>query len=306
MFRRLRWTGEAVGGVALFLLTASLISAQQKPAPNPDALQNQVLTYIKTLDPSLQYLQVKSLTEEKGVPFYRVILTYTARNRLQQEGTVFVSRDGSSLILCDDCIYDLRMDPLKALWAKVAKGAEERMSKIKLDGRPFKGNPNAKVVIVEYSDYQCPFCRRAFEQIESQLLQQYGDKVKFIYKQFPLPMHAWAFKASIAALCVYKYHPKAYWDLHSRLFQGQNEIQLENLRDRFQAITRELNLDTNRLMACFDKEETRPEVEADMNEARALGVSSTPTFIINGAVVTGAIPFEQFKMYVNTALASVK
>jgi protein-disulfide isomerase len=305
MFRRYRWIGGVLGTVALGLLTASLLTAQQKSPSNTEALQAKVVTYIKTMFPMVQDLQVKAFAEEKGAPFYRVTLTYTAQNR-QQESTVFVSRDGSFLILCQDCIYDLRMDPQKALWARVAEGAEERMSKIKLDGRPFKGNPNAKVVIVEYSDYQCPFCRRAFEQIESQLMQQYGDKVKFVYKQFPLPIHPWAFKASIAALCVYKYHPKAYWDVHSRLFQGQNEIRVENLRDRFQAMTRELNLDTNRLMACFDKEETRPEVEADMNEAQALGVSSTPTFIINGAVVTGAIPFEQFKLYVNMALANAK
>lgn len=305
MSRRHRWIGGAVGMVAFGLLTASLLIAQQKSTPNTDALQGKVLNYIRTMFPMVQDLQVKSFTEEKGAPFYRVALTYTAQNR-PQETTVFVSRDGSFLILCQDCIYDLRMDPQKALWSKVAEGAEERMSKIKIDGRPFKGNPNAKVVIVEYSDYQCPFCRRAFEQIEPQLLQQYGDKVKFVYKQFPLPIHNWAFKASIAALCVYKYHPKAYWDLHSRLFQGQNEIRVENLRDRFQAMIRELNLDTNKLMACFDKEETRPEVEADMNEATALGVNSTPTFIINGAVVTGAIPFDQFKMYIHMALANAK
>ncbi|GBC85543.1 Disulfide bond formation protein D [bacterium HR11] len=305
MFRRYRWIGLTAGVAGLGLLTASLLVAQQKSAPNTENLQAKVVNYIKTMFPMVQDLQVKSFTEEKGAPFYRVVLTYTAQNR-SQESAVFVSRDGSFLILCQDCIYDLRMDPQKALWAKVAEGAEERMSKIKLDGRPFKGNPNAKVVVVEYSDYQCPFCRRAFEQIEPQLMQQYGDKVKFVYKQFPLPIHPWAFKASIAALCVHKYHPKAYWDLHSRLFQSQNEIRVENLRDRFQAIARELNLDTNRLLACFDKEETRPEVEADMNEAQALGVSSTPTFIINGAVVTGAIPFDQFKMYINMALANAK
>lgn len=306
MSRRHRWIAGAVGTVALVFLTISGLIAQQKPAPETSALQNKVLTYVKTMFPMVQDLQVKAITEDKTTPFYRVTLTYTAQNR-PQESTVFVSRDGNFLILCQDCIYDLRMDPQKALWSKIAEGADERMRKIKLDGRPFKGNPNAKVVIVEYSDYQCPFCRRAFEQIEPQLLQQYGDKVKFVYKQFPLTqIHPWAFKASIAAMCVHKYHPKAYWDVHTRFFQGQAEIRVENLRDRFQAITRELNLDTNRLLACFDKEETRPDVEADINEAMALGVSSTPTFIINGAVVTGAIPFDQFKMYVNMALANAK
>ena len=306
MFRRYRWIGGVLSTVGLGLLTASLLTAQQKSPLDTEALQARVVTYIKTMYPKVQDLKVKAFTEEKGAPFYRVTLTYTDQNRQQREGTVFVSRDGNFLILCQDCIYDLRMAPQKALWAKVSAGAEERMKRIKLDGRPFKGNPNAKVVIVEYSDYQCPYCRQAFEQIEPQLMQQYGDKVKFVYKQLPLPMHPWAFKASIAALCVHKYHPKAYWDIHSRLFQGQNEIRVENLRDRFQAMTRELNLDTNRLMACFDKEETRPEVEADMNEALALGVNSTPTFIINGAVVAGAIPFDQFKLYVDMALANVK
>ncbi len=268
-------------------------------------ISKRVVEYIQSLFPQVRNLQVKAIEPEKGTPFLRVTLTFTGQ-RGQQETPVFVTRDGKYVILCSDCIYDLKVDPRRARWEREEEQARKVMAKIDLKGRPTTGNPDAKVVIVEYSDYQCPYCRRAHMELFNRLMQEYGDKIKFVYKQFPLTsIHPWAMKASIGMMCIHKYHPKKYWDAHDRLFQRQQQINPNNIRDVFLQIVKELQLDENKVMQCFDKEETRAIVQADIQEGMSVGVQGTPTFFVNGRRANWT-PYAAFKSVVDQALANVE
>lgn len=282
-------------------LMAPMTFAQNRK--NQEAIKQKVIQYIQKLYPQLAGVSLKSFEKDPDLPYFRGSVQFTAQGRTS-EGYFYVSQDGRYLVIGE--IFDMNIDPVKAQWKKMSQGAEQRMAMIDLKDRPFRGNPNASVVVIEYSDYQCPFCKRAFDSIEGKLLQEYGDKIKFVYKHLPLTgIHPWAMKAAIAAACAYQQSPEAFWGIHERFFKNQGVINPENLRSKVESFAKELNLDTKKLLACFDNEETRSVVEADMNEARSLGINGTPQFLINGVMLrSGVLPYEELKQYIEMALAN--
>ncbi len=275
--------------------------AQKKD--NVEALKQKVLSYIRELYPQLQGVSLKDFQKSSDLPYYKGTVRFTAQGRVS-EGYFYVSKDGRYLIIGE--IFDMSVNPAKAQWLKMSQGADKRMAMINLKNRPFRGNPNASVVVIEYSDFQCPFCKRAFDTIENKLLQEYGDRIKFVYKNLPLTsIHPWAMKAAIAATCAFQQSHEAFWGMHDRLFKNQGVINTENLRSKVEAFGKELNLDTKKLLACFDNEETRAMVEADMKEAQSLGITGTPQFVINGVLLrSGVLPYQELKQFVEMALAN--
>ena len=166
---------------------------------------------------------------------------------------MMVSDDGDHLIIGE--LLDTSVDPLQQV-----------MEQISLKNVPVMGNKDAKVTVVEYSDFQCPFCKRANDMIPD-LMKDYGDKISFYYKQLPLPNHNWAMSAAVAALCAYNQGNQKFWDFHDSLFNNQNQINTGN---------------------AHLSDETKPEVEEQFQEAQKLGLNSTPTFVVDGIVVPGA------------------
>ncbi len=196
---------------------------------------------------------------------------------------LFVSSDGKVMILgtpgLGTSILDTTIDP-----------DEEVVEKISLDNVPSKGAENPKVTVVEYSDFQCPFCKKGKDMLPD-ILKEYGDKVSISYKQLPLPNHNWAMKASIASLCAYDQGGNdKFWAFHDEVFDNQKKITLENADEKFNGYAKNIGLDTTKFDECMASEEVSARVKAEMAEAQSIGVSSTPTFVINGKIVPGANP----------------
>lgn len=196
----------------------------------------------------------------------------------RQTVPVFISDNGKYLVLGTE-LMDTTVDPQK-----------EIMEKITLKDIPTKGAENAKVVIVEYSDFQCPFCKRGKDMLPD-IMKEYGDKVKIAYKQLPLRNHNWAMPAAIASTCVYQEGGDGkFWAYHDKLFDNQKEITLENSNEKFNQYAKEIGLDTKKFDACLKSKEAQAKVESQMKEATDIGVQSTPTFVVNGMIVPGANP----------------
>jgi protein-disulfide isomerase len=189
-------------------------------------------------------------------------------------------------------LEDLTVDPFKSV-----------MEKISLEGRPFKGSKEAKVTIVEYSDFQCPFCVRGYTTIEDQVLKEYGDKVRFVYKHFPLGFHKWAEPAGVATECAADLNHDAYWKLYSYYFENQKQITPENLKEKSKEALSGTGIDMAKWEACLDSNGTVERVRADMAEGQSVGVTGTPGFIINGRLVSGAQPFQRFKAIIDDELS---
>jgi len=185
-------------------------------------------------------------------------------------------------------VIDLSQDPLEAI-----------MNKIALAGRPFRGPPTASTVVVEYGDFQCPFCLRAYEMVEGTLLQRYGDRIRFYFKHLPLTkLHPWAESAARATECAARQNPDAFWSMYHSFFHGQKETTVENVEEKAAQYAGAANLDLDKFLTCLRARETAEQVQADVAEAAAVGVSSTPTFIINGQKVVGAQPIDPFQQII--------
>lgn len=202
-----------------------------------------------------------------------------------------VSADGRYAVFGE--LEDLTVDPFKAV-----------MEKIDMKGRITKGPADAKVTIVEYSDFQCPFCTRGYETIEKQVLTEYGNKVRFVYKHFPLGFHPWATPAAVAVECVAdQKQDDAYWKLYAYYFEHQKEINPQNVKDKAKEALAGTKVDMAKFEQCYDKQATLARVQADMAEGQSVGVSGTPGFIINGRLISGAQPFQNFKSVIDDELA---
>ena len=171
-----------------------------------------------------------------------------------------------------------------------------------------KGDPDAPVTIVEYSDYQCPFCLRHFQDTMPQLLENYVEtgKVRYVFKDFPLTsIHPQAPKAHEAARCARETGgDETYWQMHDRLFAGQSAWS-ENPEHVvvFKSYARELGLDQASFDECLDANRFAAAVQADFQEGAGFGVSGTPAFFINGQPLQGAQPYEVFVRVVEALLA---
>jgi protein-disulfide isomerase len=165
------------------------------------------------------------------------------------------------------------------------------------------GNPDAPVTIVEFSDYQCPFCERHFQQTWPQLRAEFIEtgRVRYVFKDFPLTnIHPQAPKAHQAARCAGEQN--AYWQMHDRIFEDQSEWANQASHvDVFKGYATELNLDTAAFDACLDSGRWAETVNADLAEGASLGVRGTPTFFVNGYPFVGAQPYEVFQQAIQLA-----
>lgn len=181
-------------------------------------------------------------------------------------------------------------------------GEPERIA-VEVGDAPFLGPADAPVTIVEFSDYQCPFCKRFRDQTFDQLLATYEGKVRFAYREFPLSsIHPEAQKASEAALCAGD--QEQYWRMHDELFARQAEwANSPTAVDTFKAFAAEMGLDTDQFNECLDTDTYSERVLADFQDGTRYGVRGTPTFFINGRVLVGAQPLSAFQQIIDEELA---
>ena len=169
---------------------------------------------------------------------------------------------------------------------------------VSVDDDPVKGDKNAKVTIVEFSDYQCPFCGRFFRDTLPQIEEQYvrTGKIKMVFRDFPLSFHENAQKAGEAAECAED--QDKYWEMHDKLFQNQQKLAVTDLKQ----YAADLKLDTKKFNDCLDSSKHKAEVQKDMADGSSYGVSGTPAFFINGRKLVGAQPFSAFKSIIDAEL----
>jgi protein-disulfide isomerase len=186
----------------------------------------------------------------------------------------------------------------------------EIMKKIDVGGRPTRGNSKAKVVAINYDDFECPFCSRMHQTLFPDLLKEYGDRVVFIYKDFPLAeIHPWATHAAVNANCLAAQNQDAYWDFADYIHANQKEVNSEKSHDgQFAALDRmaieqgqKHNLDGTKLQACV-KAQQDDKVKSSVHEGEALGVEATPTMFVNGEQVDGALSLSELRAVLDRAL----
>ena len=172
---------------------------------------------------------------------------------------------------------------------------------------PLLGNKNAKVTIVEFSDLQCPFCKRFFDDALPQIKKEYIDtgKVRFAFRHFPLTqIHPNAYKAGSAVECANE--QGKFWEYHDNLFKTQDAwASLDNATavSKFKSYAGELGLNASQFNSCLDSDKYKTNIDKDLADGGAAGVNGTPTTFVNGLSVVGAQPFSSFKTIIDAELA---
>jgi protein-disulfide isomerase len=205
-----------------------------------------------------------------------------------------LSNDGKTLARLET--FDLAKNPALA---------------IDIAGRPIRGNPAAKVTVISYDDLECPYCARMHQSLFPTAMERYKDKVRFIYKDFPLvEIHPWAMHASVNANCLASLSPEAYWTYvdyihaHGQEVNGEDRNQDKAVAalDRIARQQATLaKLDTARLDACLAKQD-ETQVRASAKEGESLGVEGTPALFVDGERINGALPEPQIWLVIDRAL----
>ncbi len=279
MFRALSYSLAA-----LLLLAASGLS-QKKSALDKPTLEAYV-RHLYVMDPKVT-VQVSDPKPSDLPGFVQVIVSASVENA-HQDFPFLISQDGSRIV--QGTVYNAAENPFKA-----------DLDKLKTDGAPSMGKQGAPVVLVEFSDFECPYCQREAGVLRENLLKEYPTQVHFYFKQFPLTtLHPWAKAAAIASRCVYKQNADEFWKYHDWIFQHQNDIKPENLKDKVLEFAKgEKDLDTLQLTSCIDNKATEAEVDKDIADGHAVKVDSTPTLFINGRRIASAAEWPTLKAIID-------
>src|SRR6202451_1473775 len=280
----------------LLLLTICLGCAAQTVAPDlAQKIERQVRSYYQVPP----YLKIVVVPAAPNTDFPNVeTVTVTIDNgERKQDLNFLLSKDHNTLIRINK--FDLKKDPYA-----------ETMSKIDTTGRPTRGAKASKVVVVNFDDFECPYCSRMHQTLFPEILKEYGDRITFIYKDYPLAeIHPWAIHAAVDGNCLGAQSSDAYWDFADYIHANQHEVGNEKTPvARLEALDRlsllqgqKHNLDVGKLQSCI-KAQDESAVKASMKEADGLGVEATPTMFISGEKVDGAVPISQVRAALDRAL----
>jgi protein-disulfide isomerase len=170
---------------------------------------------------------------------------------------------------------------------------------VSADDDPFLGTDGAPIEIIQFAEFQCPYCGKAGEAID-QVLEEYKGKVKMVYRDFPLGFHDRAIPAAIAANCAGE--QDKYWEMHKLLMDNQRALSEADLTGHATTLT----LDMEKWNTCRKDPKQEAEVKKDMEDGAAVGVTGTPAFFINGIMLSGALPFSEFKTIIDKELEALK
>ncbi len=288
--------------VIFFLVAGIGCKAQSVPARNvtETKLDRQIkLTIRSQYNVPPDYTVTLGQRDKSDISGYDSLPVTFSKEGAGKKTTVFlISKDNNTLARLEK--FDLTRNPA---------------SGISILGRPVRGNPNAKVTIVSFDDLECPFCERMNEVLFPATQQHYGGLVRYIYKDFPLPMHPWAMHAAVDVNCVAEQSPAGYWNLvdyihsHGSELSGQSGQQnIAATMQKLDNVTREegkrQNVDMGKLNSCITKQ-NESGIRDSIKQGDSLGVDGTPTLFINGERATGALSQEMLWTIVDRAITDV-
>jgi protein-disulfide isomerase len=291
----------------VFFLLAVIGCSAQAPSSNLDRrIERQIRSHFNI--PASVDIAIGDPKPSSEFPDYKSLSVTFSQGQQQQTQEFLLAKDGNTLVRLTK--LDISKDPYSEL-----------MKKIDMNGRPTRGAKDAKVTIVNYDDFECPFCARMYSSLLHEVLPSYGDKVKLVMKDFPLTeIHPWAIRAAVNANCLAAQNQDAYWAFSDYVHANQQLVttggnaspaaaatraslqQQQDYLDRLaeeQAQKHQLQMDP--LKACLHAQ-AKTAVQASMREGTELGVEATPTLFVNGEKVDGAVPAAQLRAMIDRAL----
>ncbi len=180
---------------------------------------------------------------------------------------------------------------------------QETREQIDIRNQPTFGSALPRVTIVEYGDLQCSYCKTVVSVLRNDIPRDYGREVRIIFKDFPLyEIHPWAWDAAAAGRCIYKQKAETFWEYHDWAYDQQGRMNQEQFKKAAIAFAGTRKLDIGKMVSCMADPSTRAEVERSLQEGRALHVTGTPVFFINGRFVEGSQSYGAMRQYIEAEL----
>ena len=211
------------------------------------------------------------------LPGFQEVSIKLTQGQASQDDTVYISKEGK---IFQATVYDANLNPFK-----------KDLDRLKTQFQPSLGTPGAPVVLVVFADFQCPHCKIEAEMLRENLIKNYPTQVRLYAIDFPIEsLHPWAKAAATGGRCVFRQDPGSYWEYSDWIFQHQDSITPENLKDIAMIWAKDRkDVDALQLAQCMDTKATEKEVDAELEEGHALNIESTPTLFVNGRRIASAI-----------------
>lgn len=271
-------------------LCLALLSAQEKPKPGIDKVALEA--YVRHLLAVIPEVQIKiDDPKPSQISSLEQVDVHFVYGQRTQDETFYVSKDGKRIVR--GYIYDLAQNPFK-----------EDLEKLKTSLSPSFGAAGAPVVLVVFSDFQCPNCKEEAKTLREKIPQAYPKDVRVYFKDFPLEqIHPWAKAAAIAGQCVFRENPAAFWQFHDWMYEHQGEVNPENLKSKvLEWASSAKDLDGMQLGRCIDNKATEADVDAELAQGRALKIDATPTMFLNGRRLIGNYPWQNLDQLIRGEL----
>ena len=276
----------------LLILAAALMSAapvsaqdQKKSALDKATLEAYVRhLFVMKSDVTVQVSDPKP----SQVPGFVEVVVHASKGDASGDFPFLISKDGSKILQAT--VYDVNSNPFKP-----------DLDKLKTEFQPSFGTPGAPVVLVEFTDFECPYCKEEATMLRQNLLTAYPKQVRLYFKDFPIEaIHPWAKSAAIAGRCVFRQDPSSFWSYHDWMFAHQADITPVNLKDKVMEWAKgEKDIDVLQLGRCMDTKATEAEVDKNIAEAHALDVNATPTLFVNGRRIPQAIDWTNLRSIID-------
>jgi protein-disulfide isomerase len=267
---------------AALLLTAPVSAQNQKKSALDKAVLEAYVRHLYVLKPEIK-VQVADPKPSQVEGCVEVVV-HASLGEASQDFPFLVSKDGSKILQA--IVYDVNANPFKA-----------DLDKLKTEFQPSLGTPGAPVVLVTFSDFECPHCKDEAAMLRQNLVTAYPTQVRLYAKDFPLDsIHQWARPAAIAGRCVFRQNASSYWSYSDWIFAHQADITAANLKDKvMEWVKGEKDIDVLQLGRCMDTKATEAEVDKNVAEGRALGINATPTMFVNGRRIAQEIDWTNLR-----------
>lgn len=272
--------------VLMLAMTGSGQGEKKKSALDKATIEAYV-RHLYVMDSRIK-MQVGDPKPSTQLPGFFEVGIHASMGQQSQDFTFLVSKDGSKILQAT--VYDVDKNPFKS-----------DLDKIKTEFEPSIGTPGAPVVLVEFSDFQCPYCKQEAQMLRQNLLTAYPKQVRLYFKTFPLEsLHPWSRAAAIASKCVSQQSPEMFWEFHDWIFENQAVITPPTLKDQVLAWAKDKKgVDALQLGQCIETKATDKQVEKDLQEGQALNIGGTPTLFVNGRRIPNVIDWANLRQIID-------
>lgn len=273
---------------AILLVAASVAQSDKKSAYNKAELETYV-RHLWVIPPALGV----TIGDPKpsDLPGFQEVRVKITQGQASQEVMLYVTKDGGKIL--QGSAYDVNFNPFK-----------KDLDRLKTQFQPSLGTPGATVVVVLFSDFQCPFCKAEAQMIRQNLIAAYPTQVRLYFVDFPLvQLHPWAKAAAIGGRCVFHQDPASFWDYYDWIYGHQETITADNLKSIATIWSKDRkDIDTLQLGSCMDTKETEKEVDAEMAKGKEMEIEGTPTLFVNGRRIPNSVEWPNLKATIDNEI----